>query len=190
MLAVKAVRQNHKASANLLRLLDEFRCMVNVCIAGGIEENVSSLKTLSLRSYHRLSRDILGYYRLGAIGTATSILHNYRKATKENPQTRFPYARRLMMNTCYGFKIQNAHLRLPLKPRQYVCVKLNNHTLKVLSGVDVRSITLTPGSVSISYSKETVEIKPEGYLGIDRNLDNSTAASTDHRPFEDSTCQV
>ncbi|OLE70822.1 hypothetical protein AUF78_04840 [archaeon 13_1_20CM_2_51_12] len=167
MLAVKAVRQNHKASANLLRLLDEFRCMVNVCIAGGIEENVSSLKT-----------------------TATSILHNYRKATKENPQTRFPYARRLMMNTCYGFKIQNGHLRLPFKPRQYVYVKLNNHTLKVLSGVDVRSITLTPGSVSISYSKETVEIKPEGYLGIDRNLDNSTAASTDHRPFEDSTCQV
>jgi len=40
--------------------------MVNVCITVGIEENASSLKTLSLRSYHRLSRDILSYYRLGA----------------------------------------------------------------------------------------------------------------------------
>jgi len=45
--------------------------MVNVCIAIGIEENISSRKTLSLASYHRLSRDILGYYRLGAIGIAT-----------------------------------------------------------------------------------------------------------------------
>jgi hypothetical protein len=47
MLAVKVIRQKHQASADLLRLLDEFRRMVNICIAVGIEENVSSLKTLS-----------------------------------------------------------------------------------------------------------------------------------------------
>src|SRR2546427_3383576 len=129
MLAVKAVRQNHKASANLLRLLDEFRCIVNVCIAGGIEENVSSLKTLSLKSYHRLSRDILGYYRLGAISTATGILRNHRKARKKNPRTRLPYAKKLMLTTCYGFKIQKGLLRLPVKPRQYAYVNLSNHTL-------------------------------------------------------------
>ena len=44
---VKSVRQKHEASADLLQLLDEFRRMVNVCVAVGIEENVSSLKTLS-----------------------------------------------------------------------------------------------------------------------------------------------
>ena len=179
MLALKAVKQNHQASAHLLRLLDEFRRMVNVCIAVGMEENVSSLKTLSLRSYHRLSPDILGYYRLGAISTAARIVHNHRKAKKGNLPTRFPYARRLMMTTCYGFKIQNNLLRLPVKPRHYVYVKLNKHTLKVISGVAVRSITLTPGSVSICYSKETVEIKPERHIGIDINLDNVTVASTD-----------
>jgi len=47
MLAVKVVRQKHQASADLLRLLDEFRRMVNVCIGLGIQEDVSSLKTLS-----------------------------------------------------------------------------------------------------------------------------------------------
>jgi len=71
LLSIKSVRQKHQASDDLLRLLDEFRRMVNVCIAIGIEENISSRKTLSLASYHRLSRDILGYYRLGAIGIAT-----------------------------------------------------------------------------------------------------------------------
>src|SRR5438309_2067945 len=79
--------------------------MVNVCIAVGIEESVTSLKTLSTKSYHRLSYGVLGYYRLGAISTATSI----------------------------------------------------------------------------SYAKETVETKPVGYVGVDRNLDSVTTASTDGR---------
>jgi len=179
--AVKAVRQKHQASAQLLHLLDEFRRMVNVCIAVGIEESVTSLKTLSTRSYHRLSYGVLGYYRLGAISTATSILRNYRKANKKNPRTRIPYARKLMLTTCYGFKIQNNHLRLPIKPRKYVYVKLNNHTLKALAGLDVRSVTVTPQSISISYAKETVETNPVGYVGVDRNLDNVATASTDGR---------
>ena len=176
---VKSVRQKHEASADLLQLLNEFRRMMNVCIAVGIEENVSSLKTLSLKSYHRLSCGILGYYRLCAISTATGILRNYRKTKKKNPRTRFPYARKLMLTTCYGFKIQNGLLRLPVRPRQYSYVRLNNHTLQVVSGLSVHSVTLTPDSLTMSYSKETVEIEPEGYVGIDRNLDNITIASTD-----------
>jgi putative transposase len=179
VLAVKTVRQKHQVSPELLRLLDEFRRMVNVCVAVGIEENVSSLKTLSMKSYHRLSRDMLSYYRLCAISKTTVILHNYRKAKKKNPRTRFPNARKLMLATCYGFKIQNGLLRLPVRPRCYVYVKLNSHTLQVLSGLSVRSVTLTPDSLSLTYSKETVEIEPEGYVGIDRNLDNVTSASTD-----------
>jgi len=90
MLAVKVIRQKHEASADILRLLDEFRRMVNICVAVGIQGNVSSLKTLSLKSYHHLSRDVLGYYRLGAISTATRILRNYRSVRRRNPETRMP----------------------------------------------------------------------------------------------------
>src|SRR5467141_148478 len=84
LIAVRSIRQKHQASLEILLLLDEFRRMVNICIAVGIEENISSLKTLSLKSYHRLSRGILGYYRLCAISTATGILRNYRKTRKKN----------------------------------------------------------------------------------------------------------
>jgi putative transposase len=179
VLAFKTVRQKHQASRELLSLLDKFRCMVNECVAFGIEENISSLMTLSLRSYNRLSPSTLSYYRLGAISSATGILRNYRKAKRKNPRTSVPYAGKLMLTTCYGFKIQNDLLRLPLNPRRYGYVKLNNHTLQALSGHDVRSVTLTPHLLSISYSREAVDIKPEGYVGIDRNLDNVTVASTD-----------
>jgi len=66
VLAVKAVRQRNDASSELPHLLDQFRRIVNVCVSTGIEQNVSSLKTLSSGCYHRLSREILGYYRLCA----------------------------------------------------------------------------------------------------------------------------
>src|SRR3989475_4590982 len=101
-----------------------------------------------------------------------------RRGMRKNPQTRFPHARKLMLTTCYGFRIQNGLLRLPVGPRHYIYVKLNSHTLQVLSGLNARSITLTPDTLGISYAKETVEIKPEGYVGVDRYLDNVTVAST------------
>jgi len=176
---MKAVRQRHQASGELLRLLDEFRRMVNVCVSVGIDENISSLKLLSSKSYHRLSSDLLSYYRLCAISTATGILRNYRKAKRKNSVTKFPYAKRLMLTTCYGFKIKESFLRLPVKPHQYVYVKLNSHTLQVLSGLNVRSVTLTPDSLSITYSKETAGIETEGFVGVDRNLCNVTTVSTD-----------
>jgi hypothetical protein len=89
-LAVKSVRQKQKPSVELLWLLDEFRRMVNVCIAIGIEENVSSLKTLSLRSYHRLSREMLGYYRLGAIGTRRRNTSQLPKSEEEESSYKNP----------------------------------------------------------------------------------------------------
>src|SRR2546421_6160073 len=64
LLATKAVRQKYQASPELLKLLDEFRRMVNVCVMIGIEQNISSLKALASRTYPCLSRDILGYKTL------------------------------------------------------------------------------------------------------------------------------
>ncbi|OLB46494.1 MAG: hypothetical protein AUG17_07845 [Crenarchaeota archaeon 13_1_20CM_2_53_14] len=192
MLAFRAVAQTHQASNQLLSLLDDFRRIVNVCIEIGIEKNVSSLEALSLATYHRLSKNVLGYYRLGAISTASRILKNYRRAKRKNSRTRFPHARRLMLTTCYGFKIQDEFLRLPVEPYRYTYIRLNSHTLKVLSGMKARSVTLTRYSFTISYAKEVVQANPEGYIGIDRNLDNVTIASTDQavRKFDLSRATV
>ncbi len=152
--------------------------MVNVCISIGIEQNVSSLKMLSSKAYHSLSPEILGYYRLGAISTAKGILRNYRRVKRKNPSAAFPCARKLMLTSCYGFKIVNGFLRLPVRPGRHFHLKLNNHTMRVLSGMKLRSITVTPDSFSVSYSQEIVESKPKGYIGVDRNLDNATIGTT------------
>lgn len=181
MLALKAVRQRHQASDQLLLLLDEFRRMVNFCIIVGIEQNISSLMTLTPKTYPRLTKNMLGYYRVCAISVATRILKTYRNAKRKNPFTAFPQARKLMLTTCYGFKIEDGFLRLPVKPGTHVKIRLNAHTLRALSDANARSVTITPSTVSVSYRREVAGVKPEGWVGVDLNLNNVTTASTDHQ---------
>ncbi len=182
MRAVKAVKQNYAPSEEVLELLEDFRLMVNDCVRIGLKENVSSLKSLSLKAYHQLSvYDVPSYYKLCAISKATGILKNYGKSARKNPKTKPPYARKLMLTTCYGFKIEAGVLMIPLGERRYVEIPLNSHTKGILSNPSytARSVTLTARTVAIAFSKETAEIEPTGLIGIDRNLDNVTLADTD-----------
>jgi len=187
LVAVKSVKQNYTPSEQLLDLLNDFRLMVNDCIRIGLKENVTSLKSLSLKAYRQLSNyQVPTKYRLCAISTAAGMLKNYRKASRKKPNIKTPYARRLMLTTCYGFKIEKEEdgdgwLRLSVRPRHYEYIQLNQHTKGVLSagqGLTVRSVCLTTSTISISYSKQTNEIEPAGLLGIDRNLDNITVATS------------
>jgi putative transposase len=167
------------ATHEILSLLDEFRKMVNDCIRIGLAENVTSMQALSKKAYHQLIRyDMPTRYRLTAISKATGILRNYRKTLKKHPYAKKPCADKLMLTDCYAFKIQNGNLRLPVKPRQYVHIPLNQHTLSVISGYTMRSVNLTARNMSLAFSKETATTDITGLIGIDRNLDNVTTADT------------
>src|SRR5213594_2493330 len=72
---VKAVRQNYRPTEEILSLLEDFRCMVNDCVRIGLRENLTSMKSLSMKAYHQLSTyDIPTCYRLTAISRALGIL--------------------------------------------------------------------------------------------------------------------
>ncbi|MGA8857615.1 MAG: transposase [Candidatus Bathyarchaeia archaeon] len=181
MRAVKAVQQHYTPSAEILLMLEQFRQMLNDCVRIGLTENMTGLKSLSTKAYGQLAAyDAMSYYKLCAISKATGILRNYRKARRKNPETKEPYARRLQLATCYGFKIRKVEgtLSLPFKPKQPLSIPLNAHVLHVLSepGIQVRSVTLTDQHFSIAYAKEVEIIQPHGLIAIDRNLDNLTAA--------------
>jgi putative transposase len=84
-----------------------------------------------------------------------------------------------MLTDCYAFKIVDGKLRLPTKSRCYEYIPLNHYVLKSISGYTVRSVTLTACTLSIAFSKETVVADPKGLIGIDRNLNNVTTATTE-----------
>ena len=154
--------------------------MVNDCVRIGLKENLTSMKSLSMKAYHQLSAyDAPTYYRLTAISRAAGILRNYRKELKRNRSARVPYVTRLSLTDCYGFRVIHRLVRLPVRKGEYVFIVLNDHTLRTIGGRTPRSLTLTADSLSISLSKEIAEIEPVGAIGIDRNLDNVTTADSD-----------
>jgi len=183
MLAVKAVKQNI-CKPEIGNLLEIFRKMVNETIRVGLERNITSRFKLCKAVYKDLHNGLHTWYILSAVEKGCAILKNYRKAKRKNPKTKKPYVRKGFLSIGnQAYKILDGKLRLPTKPRKFVYVSLNKHTLKVLSEPNLKlgSITLTASTVSISFSKETAEIEPCGYIGIDRNLDNVTTASSNNK---------
>nr|MDO8135294.1 transposase [Candidatus Njordarchaeum guaymaensis] len=153
--------------------------MVNDCIRVGLAENATSMKALSKRTYHELAKyDVPTYYRLTAISKAAGILRNYRHALRKQPKVKKPYATRLVLVDCYGFRVIKGMLRLPIRAREYVCIPLNPHTLQSIESHTIRSVCLTSSTLSLAYSKETSQIEPKGLIGIDSNLDNATIADS------------
>src|SRR3989449_6589066 len=178
--AVKAVRQNYHPTEEILSLLEDFRCMVNDCVRIGLRENLTSMKSLSMKAYHQLSAyDVPTRYRLTAISRAAGMLRNYRKELKKRGRSaRVPYVTRLSLTDCYGFRVIHRLVRLPARRREYAFIVLNDHTLRAISGHTPRSLTLTANRLSLCLSREAAEIEPVGAIGIDRNLDNVTTADS------------
>jgi hypothetical protein len=116
-----------------------------------------------LKSYKIDSR-----YKLCAISKAAGILRNYRKALRKKQNVSIPYCRRSILTTCYGLSIREGFLCIPAK----IKIPLNKRTLQILSdkNITIRSVTITPDSISISVLKNPMQMHCEGMIAIDRNL--------------------
>jgi putative transposase len=135
------------------------------------------MKKLSTLAYHQLEKyEIYSKYKLCAISHAAGILANRKKSIQRGLQPRQPYATKPLLVSCYGFKVTDSMLKVPLGDRQYFDIPLNSYIKNVLSDplLKSHSFTLTADSVSICISKEVEEIECTGIEGVDRNLRNLT----------------
>src|SRR5437660_12868514 len=126
--------------------MDVFRRMTNDCISTGLVNNVSSLGKLSSLSYNKLSNyDSPSYYKLCAISRAAGILAARKKSVRRGFPVREPYSVRPQLISCYGFKIRNGLLEIPIARGRRSAIPLTNHILQIISQPDVkvRSFTLT-----------------------------------------------
>jgi len=184
MKVMKCVQQQYVSTPAIDKLLETFRCMINDCIRIGIEENISSMKRLSSKCYPYLKHyDVSSRYKLCAITRASGILKNYYNFIRKGKKVKVPYVFKPQLVTCYGFKINNGKLLLP-KFSEKIEIPLNNYVRRILavSNLNVKSITLTPKTLSLSIAKEVDPIKPEGVIGVDCNLANVTTASLSDKP--------
>src|SRR5213594_4071272 len=178
--AVKSVWQYYAPIGDVLRLLDVFRQMVNDSVRIGLLNDVSSLRRLSLLSYNQLARyDSPSCYKLCAISRAAGILAARKKSVRRGFSPRTPYAVRQQLVSCYGFKIKNGRLDIPVSRGKRFSIPLTKHVLEVISqpGVDVRSFTLTRNRLSLCIARDTPRIECTSTLGVDRNLRNLTVGN-------------
>ncbi|WXG43247.1 MAG: IS200/IS605 family accessory protein TnpB-related protein [Promethearchaeati archaeon SRVP18_Atabeyarchaeia-1] len=163
----------YEPGSRVLGLLEAFKDMVNYCIHVGLEKNVSSRLRLQSEVYHRLS----GYgfhtwYTLSAIGTATAILKNYRKARRKRQNVRVPRATKLVAKLGnQAYKVVDGKLRIPIKPREYFYVPLYERVSQFLSDAALKlgSVTLTACTVSVAFSKTAETAEPGSYVAYDTN---------------------
>jgi putative transposase len=164
----------------MLGLLEVFRRMVNESIRIGLANNASSLRKLSLLSYNQLAQyDSPSYYKLCAISRAAGILAARKKSIKRGFPTRRPYAVRQQLVSCYGFKIENGCLRIPVSRGKRFSILLTNHTLNVISqpGIEVRSFTLTRNRLCLCVTRDPAPVECSSTVGVDRNLRNVTVGN-------------
>jgi len=172
----KCVWQFHDKKDELTELFDYFRYCTNEAIRIGDENNLTSRGMMHQKLYKTLRSDFLAKYVQGALSVAKARLKLYRTTKKKHPNANRPYVKRDMITLDnQSFKITDGYLRFPIKPKQYVWVKLASYVLEKLESNKIGSITITPERLIISYSKEVLIKEPEHYQGIDRNLDNATS---------------
>lgn len=188
LLARKSVKQSYKPSEQVLTLMQNFKQMTNDCIRIGLSNQISTMKKLSLFTYKELKR-YGGYskYRLTAISKAAGILSARKKSVRRGFKTKDPYVKKPILVSCYGFKVINGKLKIPLGNKKFEEIQLNKHTLVTISDpeITVNSFTLTETSLSFCISKEVPEIEVTGAIGIDRNLRNLTIGNTGQVTYYD-----
>ena len=189
LLVRKSVKQRFKPDQCVLGLMESFRQMTNVCIQIGLESDASSLKRLSLLSYKQLGGfQIPSYYKLCAISKAAGMLSARKKSIKRGYRTKNPYLKKPLLTSCYGFRIRDGKLQIPVGRGYIETIPLNPHTLQTISNLKlrIRSFMLTPNSLSLCISKDVDYFgKLGGVVGVDRNLNNLTVGNIDQVTYYD-----
>jgi putative transposase len=157
-------------------MMETFRQMVNECIRIGLEQNKTSMKSLSLVCYPMLKEySILSYYKLCAISRASGILANYRKLAKKGRRVKHPHCIKPFLLDCYRLNLKDGILTMPSS----ISIPLNDYALKRLSqATEIRSVAVSSCTVNVCVSKEVQAIECTGMLGIDANLENVTMADS------------
>jgi len=191
-LAVKAVWQYYIPTQDVLRLLELFRRMITDAIRIALAYDATTLRRVSLLAYNELAHyDSPSYYKLCAISPAAGILAARKKSIRRGFTTSTPYAFRQQLVSCYGFKIENGYLHIPVSRGKHFSIPLTRHTLEIISqpGIKVRSFTLTRNRLSLCMARDTPRIECRSTIGVDRNLRNLTVGNdTQTHQYDLSKC--
>jgi len=174
--AVKVAKFAYESSSDVHSLLTIFARMCNDAIRIALENHSKSRFDLIEVAYKELKNyGLHTHYILSACEIAFSLCRN------RNPIS-IPYIRKPFLKLDkQSFNLDYLILRIPVRPREFIYITLegSSYHRSFLSDPTLKtgSVTITESAVIVSFSKDAKETKPIGYIGLDVNEKNVTAAT-------------
>ena len=178
---VRTVAFKYEPTSQILRLLSDFRDMINFCIRKALEINSWSIKKLHRACYPELKAryDYHSQYYARAYRIASQILTSWRKKAKRGQAdpNKPPKAKKLFVRLSkHQFKLEGDKLKVSIRRGQYAIILLQGgdyhaHFLERYTRGELRvgEITINERFVYIPFIEEIDITAPSNYVGIDIN---------------------
>jgi putative transposase len=161
---------------SLDRLLSDCLTLTYNAIHFGEENGITNRK--GMKEFYRSLKEVElpSCYKVAVITRACVVLESRKKGARRGFAVRRRKPLRPVTCLISGFFVtMKGRLFIPLAKRNdYADVLLNRHVRHVIEGKKLRSLTITPDSLSICYSEEVSEIPIRTVFGVDRNEKNLT----------------
>ena len=131
--------------------------------------------------YRMLNGDPLpSCYKVAIITRACAITRSRKKSVSRGVEARFMKSLRPVVCIISGFFITaKGRLFISLRRDKYVDILLNDYVRQALVGKELRSLTITPDSISLCCSEEIEPRPARTVYGVDRNEKNITFGNRD-----------
>jgi IS605 OrfB family transposase len=171
--ATKCVTQGYQSNEQIAGLLAECLTVTYSAIHYSEEHGIDDRRGMKGFYQTLKSVDLPSCYKAASITRACSVVDSRKKSEKRGVKVRQPRALRPVVCIISGFFVtMKGRLFVPLRRDKYFDTQLNRFTLKKLAGKEVRSLTITPGSLSFCYSEDVEPAPVRRVYGVDRNEKN------------------
>jgi putative transposase len=176
--ATKCVFQQH-SSERLGSLLAECLDVTYDAIHYAREQGIDNRR--GMKGFYRTlkSVNLPSCYKVASITRGCAVIQSRKKGERRGIKVAYPRPLKPVVCIISGFFVtMKGRLFVPLRRDEYFDIQLNHHVIQTLKGKEVRSLTITPSSLSFCYSEDVEPAFVKTVYGVDRNEKNLTFGNT------------
>ena len=195
MEVVRSVPFKYERSAEIDKLLSDYREIVNACIKKLVELRTTSLKSIHEAMYMELKRKYsyqTGFY-VTAYRVAIGAVKAWRKKGGEVPEVKKLFVKVSPL----AYKFDGETIRISVKPRKFVRLRLiyGSYQRKFVDvwkrgELKIGEIIINEQYVLIPFKRIVNLLEPKGAIALDINEENITALATDGGSFVINTSEI
>ena len=173
--ATKCVVQQLQSSDQLEDLLAQCLTITHNAIHYAEVHGIGNRR--GMKGFYQTLKDVElpSSYKVASITRACGVVRSRKKSEKRGVKVGHPRPLRPAVCITSGFFItMRGRLFIPLRRDKYFDVQLNRYALKEIAGGKVRSLAITPDSLSLCYSGDIDPSCVKRVYGVDRNEKNIT----------------